>query len=215
LKLDYSLDAEGRKNLVDQIIKETPISSLSEGYIEILSNYIISAEKTKEILTDNRMLTIQKRETSYQGLVSQFENGEDGVSNLIIENDKNILLTPKIKITPRDVERNPDLKNLREAISIVQKSAEAATGKRKYKLKKQLIEMYQEQYLLKDDFHKTPGLAQNLAYADLSEHIHIDEQGLPHSDGIISFFNPSHISALLCNYSALKEETYAKFNTDM
>lgn len=156
MKLDYSLDAEGRKNLVDQIIKETPISSLSEGYIEILSNYIISAEKTKEILTDNRMLTIQKRETSYQGLVSQFENGEDGVSNLIIENDKNILLTPKIKITPRDVERNPDLKNLREAISIVQKSAETATGKRKYKLKKQLIEMYQEQYLLKDDFHKTP-----------------------------------------------------------
>ena len=116
MKLDYSLDAEGRKNLVDQIIKETPISSLSEGYIEILSNYIISAEKTKEILTDNRMLTIQKRETSYQGLVSQFENGEDGVSNLIIENDKNILLTPKIKITPRDIERNPDLKNLREAI---------------------------------------------------------------------------------------------------
>ena len=64
-------------------------------------------------------------------------------------------------------------------------------------------------------FIKHRGLAQNLAYADLSEHIHIDEQGLPHSDGIISFFNPSHISALLCNYSALKEETYAKFNTDM
>ena len=40
------------------------------------------------------MVTVNKRETSYQGLVSKFENGEDGIYNLII-NDKNVLLTPK------------------------------------------------------------------------------------------------------------------------
>jgi hypothetical protein len=49
----------------------------------------------------------------------------------------------------------------------------------------------------------------------LSEHIEIDENGEPVSDGIISFFNWTHISALLRNYSALKEDTYGKFSSDL
>ena len=40
-------------------------------------------KKNKYITTDNRQITIDKRETSYEGLVSKFENGEDGVYNLI------------------------------------------------------------------------------------------------------------------------------------
>jgi hypothetical protein len=36
------------------------------------------------------MTTINKRETSFEGLVSQFENGEDGVYNLMTEN-KNMI----------------------------------------------------------------------------------------------------------------------------
>ena len=36
-------------------------------------------KKEKSILTENRLVTINKRETSFEGLVSQFENGEDGV----------------------------------------------------------------------------------------------------------------------------------------
>ena len=35
--------------------------------------------KERKILTDNRMTTVNKRETSFEGLVSQFENGEDGI----------------------------------------------------------------------------------------------------------------------------------------
>lgn len=44
------------------------------------------------------MVTINKRETSFEGLISKFENGEDGIYNLITE-DKNIIFTPKISIT--------------------------------------------------------------------------------------------------------------------
>jgi len=40
------------------------------------------------------MVTINRRETSFEGLVSKFETGEDGIYNMII-NDKNVLLTPK------------------------------------------------------------------------------------------------------------------------
>ena len=40
------------------------------------------------------------------------------------------------------------------------------------------------------------------------------KSGEPESDGLISFFNPDHLSALLCNYSALKEESYGNFTSD-
>ena len=96
--------------------------------------------KASGILTDNRMVTINKRETSYEGLVEKFENGEDGVYNLIT-NDKNIILTPKVSITQQDIEDIPPLKDLRDAIEIIEKQEKAATGKNKFLLKKQLIEM--------------------------------------------------------------------------
>lgn len=40
-------------------------------------------KRSKQINTDNRMITINKRETSFEGLVSKFESGEDGIYNLI------------------------------------------------------------------------------------------------------------------------------------
>jgi hypothetical protein len=42
------------------------------------------------------MVTVNKREISYEGLVSKLENGEDGIYNFITDGDKNILLVPKI-----------------------------------------------------------------------------------------------------------------------
>jgi hypothetical protein len=223
IKLDYSLKTpEERKALVEEIIKQTPPNQLTERYMEILSNYIIFAmdkqeKKEKNILTDNRMITINKRETSYQNLVSKFENGEDGLYNITIDNDKNVLLTPKIAITPKDIAEIPALKDLNEAIESVRDQATRATGKRKYLLKKHLIEMCQEQYTIKNNV-KQPVFSSNavksFSRADLQETITLDENNMPVSDGLCSFFNPKHISALLCNYSALKGETMDKFDND-
>ena len=61
------------------------------------------------------MATINKRETSFEGLVGQLENGEDGVYNLI-KNDKNIIFQPKVSITKKDLEEIPPLRQLRDAI---------------------------------------------------------------------------------------------------
>ena len=47
-------------------------------------------KKEKKLLTENRMATVNKRETSFEGLVSQLENGEDGIYNLITENKNTI-----------------------------------------------------------------------------------------------------------------------------
>ena len=94
IKLDYTLDSpEDRKKLVEQILEENP--EPNEAYLEILANYLVlcmekQEKKEKKILTDNRMSTVNKRETSFEGLVSQFENGEDGIYNLITENKNTI-----------------------------------------------------------------------------------------------------------------------------
>lgn len=64
-------------------------------YLEILANYLIlcmekQERKERKIITENRLATINKRESSFEGLVSQFENGEDGIYNLITKN-KNVI----------------------------------------------------------------------------------------------------------------------------
>ena len=221
-KLDYTLQtAQERSDFVSGVLQETNPEKITSKYLEILSDYIIFAmdkeeRKQKNILTENRMITVNKRETSYQGLVMKFENGEDGLYNLIT-NDKNILLTPKTSITQKDVEDIEPLRVLREAIEIVEIEEKAATGKRKFLLKKQLIEMRQDQYSIKSAY-KPPmyatGIVKSFVKADLSENITMNECQEPVSDGFISFFNPFHISALLCNYSLLKEESYGNFMND-
>lgn len=221
-KLDYSLQkAEDRILFVRDLMNNTPKEQLTNKYIEILADYIIFAmdkeeKKEKMILTDNRMITVNKRETSYQGLVSKFENGEDGLYNLIT-NDKNVIMTPKVEITQNDIDEIEPLKNLRAAIELIKEQEKIATGKKKFLLKKQLIEMCQDQYAIKSEYKPTmycTNAIKNIIKADLSEKITIDSNGEPHSNGSISFFNPKHISALLCNYSLLKEEAYGDFEHD-
>ena len=221
-KLDYSLQTPQERNeLVKKIIDETPPEQLTNKYLTILSDYIIFAmdkeeRKKKKILTDNRMVTVNRRETSFQGLAGQLENGEDGIYNMIA-NDKNIIFTPKISITPKDIEEIPELKELRDAIDVVEKQMKAATGKRKFLLKKQLIEMRQDQYVIKNAYKKPiyclNGI-KSFAKLDLSENITINEKGEVSSDGIINLFDPKHISVLLCNYSKIKEDVWDRFSSD-
>ena len=222
-KLDYTLTSEqDRINLVNAIIAQTPSNQLSPRYLEILADYILDAAKkeerrNKKIITKNRMVTVNKRETSFEGLVAKLENGEDGIYALMAGNDKNILLTPKIAITPKDIEEIPGLKELRDNIEQIEKLEKVARGKKRYLLKKQLIEMRQEQYILKNEFRKPihcMHLTKSFNEINFDENISIDENGNPKSDGILTFLNPTHISALLCNYSKLKENAWGKFNSD-
>lgn len=223
-KLDYTIqNPEDRAKFVHELINELPKERLTEKYVEILTDYIIFAmdkqeKKEKYILTENRMITVNKRETSFEGLVNKFENGEDGVYNLMTENDKNILLTPKVSITKKDIEEIEPLRQLKEAIEQVKQQETKAVGKKKYLLKKQLIEMCQDQYVIKNEFKppiKVSNVIKSFIRADLSEHITINADGEPESDGLVSFFNPKHLSALLCNYASLKEESWGIFESDV
>lgn len=66
-------------------------------------------KREKKILTDNRLVTVNRNETSFEGLVSQLENGEDAIYNMMSEN-KHIILRPKVTITKKDIEEIPFLK---------------------------------------------------------------------------------------------------------
>lgn len=214
IKMDYNLvTPEERVEKVKEIIANTPSNKLTPLYLEKLSNYIIFAmdkeeRKQKKILTDNHMVTVNRRETSYEGLVGKLENGEDGIYN-IMTNDKNIIFAPKVNITADDIENIPGLKELREEIEKVEQQCKTARGKRAYLLKKQLIEMRQDQYVLKNVYKKPTyimNITKSLSKLDLPDEIYMDDEGNVKSATLINLFNPKHVSALLCNYSQIKED---------
>lgn len=118
IKLDYTLETpEERNKLVTEILRDLEQNEITPTaqYLESLANYLIlSMEKQEkrllkekkekqDVLTDNRMVTINKRETSFEGLVSQLENGENGIYSMITQ-DKNIIFQPKVTITKQDLE---------------------------------------------------------------------------------------------------------------
>ena len=162
------------------------------------------------------MITINKRQISYQGLTSKLENGEDGIYNFMTGGDKNILLVPKIQITEQDIENVPGLRQLREQIKKIQIMQKAATGKRKFLLTKQLIEMRQDQYVLKNSYNPPitmTKITKSINKIQLDEKITI-ENNEPVDHGIISVFDVHHVSCLLNNYSKIKQESWGHFDND-
>lgn len=220
IKLDYSIESPAERNeLVKKIIAENP--DLSENYLEILANYLIlcmekQEKKERKILTENRMVTVNKRETSFEGLVAQFENGEDGIYNLITEN-KHTIFQPKVSITKKDLEEIPFLKQIREAIKYWEDLSKKASGKEAYIIKKTIIELRKEQYLVKDAY-RNPVVCRNLTRSrkppiPLDGEIWLNKDGYCESRGI-ELVNPAVCSAILCNYNQLKWTSKGHFDGD-
>jgi hypothetical protein len=70
--------------------------------------------------------------------------------------------------------------------------------------------MRRDQYVLKNSHYPTMAIApcaKGINKIDLSERRYVDKDGNPQSTGLVSLFNPAHISAILRNYNALKIET--------
>lgn len=173
-------------------------------------------KKEKKILTENRMTTVNKRETSFEGLVSQFENGEDGIYNLVT-NDKNIIFQPKVTITKKDLEEIAPLRQLKEAITIWEEKQKTATGKDAFIIKKTLIELRKDQYLIKNAYRK-PIVPIKLIHSKhiviLDGNVSINEDTGEISYSGFTFLNPKVCEAVLCNYSKLKEDSWGNFEND-
>lgn len=222
---DWSLTtSEERIAKVNEIIANTPPEKLTPYYLDQLGTYIIKAETVKErkeqypVLTKNRISTVEAWETSYEGLVTKLENGEDGLYNMMGGNDKGIIKNPKQPFTEEEIKEIPGLAELRKEIKRVEELKNKATGKKRSSLLKSLIAMRKDQYVLRSAY-KQPSysrhLIKSLARIDLSEQISVAADGHVVSTGLINFFDVDHVSCLLCNYSTLKEESWDNFNGDM
>ena len=173
-------------------------------------------KKEKKILTENRMTTVNKRETSFEGLVSQLENGEDGIYNLIT-NNKQIIFQPKVTITKNDLEEIAPLRQLRETIDLWEAKLKTVEGKDRFVIKKALIEMRKDQYLIKNAYRRPivfNKLTRSTHYIELNDATHeFDEDGYPIPEGF-SLMNPKVCEAILCFYSKLKEDSWDRFDSD-
>lgn len=192
LNLDYSVaDPAYRKSIVDAICQEHA-DELTDRNLESLADYLLMPTKQRTILTQNRSSTINKRETSLENLVSKFENGEDGIYQLI-KSDKNAILSPPRKITEDDIKNIPFIQQVRQAISYFR-----ALPTRNYIVQQAIVDLSQTQYLIKNAFTK-PITFNSLTFCKKPE--------LPW-DLFLDYKNPHHISALLKNYSKLKTLNY-------
>lgn len=225
IKLDYTIESpEERNKIVQAILAETP--NPSEQYLEILADYLVLCMEKKErkerkILTENRMATVNKRETSYEGLVGQLENGEDSIHNLIAENKKNIILTPKVSITKKDLDEIPPLRQLRDSIKRWEALQEKATGKDAFLIKRSLIEMRRDQYIIKNAYRRPIVFAQlthteaNPPKLESKEWVEYDENEIPivKYSGV-SFLDPNVVAAVLQNLGGLRGHCTGQFDKD-
>ena len=219
IKLDYSLQTpEERNALVQKVLEDNP--DPSEGYLEILADYLVlcmekQEKKERKLLTDNRMATVTKRETSLEGLVSQLENGEDGIYNLVSDN-KNTIFQPKVTITKKDLEDIPDLRQLREAIQFWEQKLKVTEGREAFIIKKTIIELRKDQYIIKNAYRKPivpTKLTRSRCFIPLDSDFTFDDEGYVVPSGV-SMMDPKIVSAILCNYSDLKQDAWGEFEKD-
>ena len=173
-------------------------------------------KEERKLLTDNRMVTINKREVSFEGLVSQLENGEDGIYNMI-KTDKNQIFQPKVMITKADVEEIPGMKELRNAIKAWENQLKTASGRDAFIIKNTIIELRKDQYVLKNAY-KCPVILSKTGhsknYIPLDDDYSFDDEGYIVPKGV-SLCDARIVSAILCNYQLCKRECEGQFEKDL
>lgn len=225
-KMDKSIESpEKRLEIVNHILETASPDELNSKLAETLANYILFAmtkeqKRQKNIITPNRQVTVSLRETSYEGLAEKLENGEQGIHNLIT-NDKNIIFNHTEKITQHDIDTVPNLKEIVETIKNLEKQYEKATGEKRHSLKRQIIQLSKDQYVLKAMFKKnfyfnkiTRTNSKKPIGLDLSENIWMDEEGKVKSDNRMSLVNPEGVAAVLKIYDKLVQDVDESLESD-
>lgn len=228
MELDYSLTTpQERVEYVKKLLADNP--PLNNSTLTILADYILfirdrnQTKKEREaehpILTPNREFTIDKRQTSYEGLVDKLENGEDGIYN-IIRNDKTQILDPKDPITEEDIKNIPGIKDCMDVILSLKKQLETASKYRRKQINQAIIDTWKQAYMIKGSYNQIGHINSTsqikiIASMAIPENIYLDENNIPHSDMPLSFLNPEHVSFLLCYYQILKQESWEDLHGDM
>ena len=100
---------------------------------------------------------------------------------------------------------------MREAIDTWDAKLKVTEGKDAFTIKKALIEMRKDQYLIKNSYRQPiiPNKLTRSKYTlKMEDTTHLfDEEGYPIPEGV-SLMNPEICSAILCNYSKLKQDSW-------
>ncbi len=222
---------EERAELVRRIVESSDPSVLTQSYLNSMSDYILmvgeSGQTKREknasapIITNNRQVTVNKRQVSYEDVISGLEAGEDGFQALINQ-DPAQLLDYREPISDEDMEEIPYMQDHIDLIRrLKEQLAAARDGRTRYLLKKHIIETYQQMYVLKASYHGWPAKSKvasqlkAMSHMQIPEHVTFDERQMPVSDACVTLFNPIHVSFLLTYYSSLKQDSYEDLDSDM
>ena len=224
LILDYTLKTANERNKFIEEYIASSTEELTGRQLELMADYICFAldkeENQREINTPNRMVTVNKRETSYEGIASKLEGGEDAIYNLIRQ-DKNVILSPAMSITPEDIANVPFLAQVREAIECWERRLEHLTGRDRFIAKRATIQLRQDQYILKNSYYQpmySTCAGRGSTVIDWTQDTGYwqDDSTYKHlSRNKIDLGDPKVISGLLQNYSKLKHYTYDLLDSDL
>ena len=209
LELNKHLETyEERLAWVNKEMDRIGADKLSSAQLDKISTYLIDGtnpEARGEIITANRLVTVNKRETSREGLIEKLEGGESAFYQLI-KQDRNTILTPKVEITEADLAEVPGLAQLRAGIDKIESLIENEPDmdlRSRGKLKQTVIEMRRDQYVLKNAYRQPMFGRGNPTVMDTDANYDFSLQ------------DPPQVLALLVNYAQLKLEFRENNSSDL
>lgn len=231
MKLDYSLKTfEDRKVFVNNYLLSH--NYVSRNKLEKFADYLLFVddssttinERSAEspIITKNREVTLSRRETSLEDTVDKLPGGEDSLWTVASSSDYPLGVKEPLSIA--QISKIPNGKEKLRAIETLEKQFTTAVGFRRFKLKKAIIELWQDIYSTRiamnaaAGYATTPKIAPTLkgaSFIELPEHCWIDSLGNPKSDSDFSLFNPTIVLLLLRHYYNLKSEVRENLHCDM
>ena len=225
IMLDYSKPQDERVRRVADIITAGRNYNGANG-LSKMADYMLLVNDTNStkverasnypIETRNRRMTIDKRQTSLDALSESLESSPLSIYDMM-NVDRDVFLDASDTLTDSRIMRSDELLACKNVIDSLASQMEGASGKRKYALKRQIIETWQQMYVIaaSDNRSRCVSHALDMSRMRLDGKVWFDSDMNPVSDCIISLFNPAHVSFLLEYYTQLRDECRDDLNSDM
>lgn len=190
--------------------------------MEWIANYLVypvdkEERRQRAILTDNRLVTVDKHETSYESLSAKFEAGEDALEAISLSRTpiKTNITQRKRPITQRELDTYPELQQVRDSAVAWQHIAKTNTGRKAWAAQKAYREDMALLYQLRDSYYPPIGAATTPSQVahepEYASEEWIDEKGEVHYTGY-SLLSYKLCAILLKYYIKLKTKNWGKFN---
>ena len=214
-RLEYvkNLIAEREASCLELYDADGKYKAFTDAELEWIGNYLSYPLDKKErlenhITTQNRLVTINEHETSYEGLSAKFEAGDDAIEAIAQSRTPlKLNITPKKRpITQRDLDTVPGLKTVRESIAFWDQKRKTSTGRKAYIATRAWKDDSALQYVLRDSYYAPIGSSTTPNY--IGRETSYDSEEWIEPDGSIHYKGFSLMDKDLC---AVLLRYYLKF----